>query len=486
MSSLRAFGRPLGAGLSGLLLLLLPAPSGAGSLELRPCHLDGLAEQVRCGVLEVAENAAEPAGRRIPIHFAVVPAATRDVEPDPLVILAGGPGQAATGMARALDLGFREVRRPRDVLLVDLRGTGKSGPLTCPASGDVLTAAARGGGLGMEADECLRAQSADVRFYANEPAVADLDAVREALGYPRLNLWGGSYGTRTALVYARRYPERVRSVILDGAVAFSLRFPLALPRYADAALAQLLADCAAEPACRSAYPRLESELRELLARLAQAPERVTVAHPRSGEPVEVEVTEALVAVIVRGALYTPQSARLLPHAIHQAARGRFEPLFALSVETAGWSVDTMALGVTLAVLCTEDVPRVTVEEAKAAVAGYILGGPEVEQWLESCRQWPHGPLPARVDELLPLDVPALVLSGGLDPVTPPEAGELMLRHFRNGWHLVAPEAGHNASFSPCVPERMAEFIERASGEGLDLRCAEALPRPPFFVPGGGR
>lgn len=494
MSFLRALGRPLGIGVFWLGCFAFPAAAATAPL-LQPCFLEGLAEEVRCGVLEVAEDASHPSGRRLPIHFAVVPTLTQNVLPDPLVILAGGPGQAATGLAKVLALGFREIRRQREILLVDLRGTGRSAPLICASVGDLL-AAGRGGGLGMEVAQCLAAQVADVRFYAHESAMEDLEAVRAALGYEQVNLWGGSYGTRAALVYARRHPERVRSVILDGAVPLSLRFPLELPRHADEALEALFVDCAAEPACLAAFPANRSEFLALVERLSVAPARVSLLHPRTGEPTEVEVSAGLLTAIVRGALYVPDFARLLPHALHQAALGRFEPLFALSVETSSWSVDTMALGVTLSVLCSEDVPRLTAHEASQTVAGHILGRSEVEQWIEACRIWPHGPLPDRVDELLPLDIPALVLSGGLDPVTPPAVGERMRAHFKTSWHLVAPKAGHNVSFSPCVPERMAEFIAAASGADLELDCAASLRRPPFFVPpsslasgqipGGGR
>lgn len=480
MRPLRAFGRPLGAGVSLLCLLALPA-GAERSIEFKPCHLDGLAEEVRCGVLEVPEDRAQPNGRRIPIHLAVVPALRRDVLPDPLFLLAGGPGQGARGLARAIAHGFEDVRRQREIVLVDLRGTGASSPLNCPSGGDALTAIARGGGLGFDAAACLRAQSADVRFYANEAAMADLDAVRAALGYERINLWGGSYGTRAALVYARLYPERVRSAVLDGAAPFDIRFPLTLPATADAALEKLFADCVAETACAKAHPNLRSELAALLERLRAVPAHVLVRHPRSGGLSTVTVDEATVAVIVRGALYVPEMARLLPHALERAAQGSFEPLLALSVETASWATETMALGTTLSVICTEDVPRVSAAEAARAVAGHTLGRTEVADWLAGCRAWRSGPLPARVGEVIPLAIPALVLSGGLDPVTPPALGELMRRHFARSWHLVVEKAGHNVSFTGCVPRLIAAFINAASGDHLAFDCARQIQRPPFFI-----
>ncbi len=484
-----AFRRVLlfaGLALASSIWAAASAAEPARSLQLSPCHLDGLDQEVRCGVLEVAEDrAAAGAGRRLSIHVAVMPARRRDAEADPLFLLAGGPGQGAQTFAPLLEPFFREVLRRRDIVLVDQRGTGDSSPLACASPADELAGLAGGAILETDVAACRAKLDADVRFYASEPAMRDLDQVRAALGYERINLWGGSYGTRAALVYARLFPSRVRTVVLDGAAPFELRFPLSMAADSQRALDRLLAACAAEAACRAAYPRLSPDLDELLAHLAKRPARVSVRHPRTGIAQTVEIGRDAFAAGLRGGLYSPGQQSLLPLVIERATQGDFEPWATMQLATAAWSRDTMALGVTLSVLCTEDLSRVREAEIESASARSFLGTLEMEGWRQWCGAWPAGELDPRLLEAPPVAVPALVLSGDLDPVTPPRWGEVMARHFTPHRHLVVPGAGHNVSFSGCLPELIAEFIARGSADGLDAACVEAVRRPPFVLDSAG-
>jgi pimeloyl-ACP methyl ester carboxylesterase len=457
----------------------------AQRLALSPCHLEGLPEEVRCGRLEVPEDRATPGGRTIPIHVAVLPARRRQAEPDPLFLLAGGPGQGARSYAALADRFFRQVRRRRDIVLVDLRGSGDSEPLDCPRPDDDLALFFQDPASAFDVSRCLAAQQADVRLYTGERQMADLDAVRAALGYERVNLWGGSYGTRSALHYARLFPERLRSVVLDGAAPYELKFPLSVAADAQRALDLLLADCAADPACHEAFPRLSQELADLLGRLAAGPVEASVLHPRTGERRDVTIRRDLFAEQLRVFLYTPLHASLVPLAVTEAARGDFGPFLAMALEGAAWSTDTMALGLTLSVLCSEDVPRIDPAEVEAATRGTFLGSANVEQWRQWCGAWRAGEPPARVDEVLPSAAPTLILSGLLDPATPPRWGEAMRRHFPASLHVVVPGAAHNVSFTGCVPDLIARFIERGGGDGLDASCVEATRRPPFVVAATG-
>ncbi|HSC28641.1 MAG TPA: alpha/beta fold hydrolase, partial [Vicinamibacterales bacterium] len=192
-----------------------PAP-----LPLVPCHLESLAEQVLCGVHDVYEDRDAASGRRIPIHVAVLPPLRRSAAPDPLVIMAGGPGQGARSYAGLAARYFRQVRRSRAIVLVDLRGTGASNPLECPGAQDEIVALGRGADLFLGSPrDCASGLDADVRHYTHAAALADLEDVRLRLGFDRVNLWGGSWGTRAALLYALTYPHAVRSLVLDGAVS---------------------------------------------------------------------------------------------------------------------------------------------------------------------------------------------------------------------------------------------------------------------------
>lgn len=451
---------------------------------LEPCHLDGLSEEVRCGVHDVFEDRAAAAGPRLRIHVAVLPALRRLVDPDPLFIMAGGPGQGASGMAGAAARYFQKVRRSRDIVLVDLRGTGRSAPLRCPDTGDSLTLTPAIAVA--QVRECRDALAADARLCTHAEALADLDEIRERLGYQAINLWGGSWGTRAALLYALRYPDATRSLVLDGAVPLDLGFPRTASASAAAALDHLITNCAADADCRRAFADPPALLRRLTDRFAPGPITVQLKHPRSGSPVTAAISLDTVTEIVRGALYVPRDAAAVLLAIAQAADGDLAPLAAQYLRTASWSVEDMALGATLAVLCSEDLPRTTGVDFSTDAKGSFFRTAYADGWRARCAEWPAGKPIDTVGVHLSR-APALILSGGHDPVTPPATGAAMARYFSTSWQVTVPGAAHNTSFSGCVPDLIADFIARGSGDGLDTACVDRITWPPFAVStAGGR
>ncbi len=455
------------------------SPDGhLGALALGPCHLEGLSEEVRCGSYRVFEDRTGRAGRTLDLQVAVLPARSRRPERDPLFVLAGGPGQGARGYAALAEHVFDGVRRNRDIVLVDLRGTGDSNPLDCPGWADPLDSLAEDAWVEI-ARRCLASLDADPRLYTSEPAMDDLDDIRAALGYERINLWGGSYGTRAALVYARRHAVRVRSVVLDGAAPFGLRTPLYNARGAQRALERLLEDCRAAPSCAARFPALEERLDGLLERLGRGPIQASIRHPVTGEPRQISISRAAFASGLRGFLYVPRHAALVPWIVERAAAGDFGPFTALALETLGWSTDTMSLGVTLSVVCSEDVSRLRESDVGPAVEGTFLGRSEIDQWRALCALWPAGPLPEGADRMVPLEIPALILSGDLDPVTPPVWGEAMAAEFPGSLHLIVPGVAHNTSAAGCMPELIASFIAAGHPNDLDIGCLAKLARPPF-------
>ena len=456
------------------------APSAA---RLRPCHIDGLAEEVRCGVVEVFEDREARRGRTLPIHVAVLPALRRRVEPDPLVLLAGGPGQGARSYAPAAARYFREVRRHRDIVLVDLRGTGASHPLTCAVPADELAFPAEAE-VAAQAGQCAAALDADPRHYTHRSALADLNDVRVALGYERINLWGGSWGTRAALLFALTYPEVTRSVVLDGAVPLTLEFPRTASTTAQAAFDRLVDLCRETPACRDRFPDPRAEVARLRARLSGGPVAVTLRHPRTHAETTLTLSWGMVAEILRGALYVPRDAAGLFQVIRQAAGGDFGALAAQHLRTASSMTDSMTLGATFAVLCSEDLPGVAGADFARDAAGSMFEDTYARIWRARCEAWPTGPgIEAPVTATSA--VPALVLSGSHDPVTPPATGERMATHFTRQRHVVVPGAAHNTSFSACVSGLIADFIEAGHGDGLDAACAERVAWPPFVIDTAG-
>jgi pimeloyl-ACP methyl ester carboxylesterase len=444
---------------------------------LTPCHLDRLAEEVLCGIHEVFEDREAESGRRIGIRVAVLPALRRESEPDPLFVLAGGPGQGARSYAAWVARAFRRIRRLRDVVLVDLRGTGDSGALRCdwPVDDPIRVSIER-----WMVRDCLRELDADPRFYSHREALADLDEIRELLGYGRVNLWGGSWGTRAALLYTAMHPGIVRTVVLDGAVPFELEFPLTTAVDSQRALALLIEACGEDPSCRQAFPSLGEDVQTLFAKLRRAPLAAFAPHPRTGRAERVTLTHRSLAELVRVALYSPPDTAMLPLILERASRGDVGPILAQAMRTASWSVDTMALGTTFSVLCTEDVPRIDEDSIDAEVKGTFLGRSHVDSWRGACAEWPKGRR-LEVDESSVLPTSALVLSGDLDPVTPPRWGEAMARRFRESAHVVVPGAAHNTSTTGCVPDLIAFVVERGTLTNLDASCVLSATRLPFVV-----
>jgi len=458
--------------------------AGRPTAGLAPCRIDGFAEEIKCAVITVPEDRSGASSRRLSIQVAVVPALARTAEPDPLVLLAGGPGQAASAFGPWLGSHFAPIRRHRDIVLVDQRGTGASHALRCAAAA-VGAAESLVQREARASQACLASLDADPRHYANGPAMEDLEDVRAALGYTQLNLWGGSYGTRAALEYMRRYPDRVRSAVLDGVAPASLRYPLYTARDGERALLRLVDDCAAAPDCFRAFPALRAHLAALLARLSASPAEVSPRDPLTGVAGRKRVTRDEFAVALRAFLYVTSLASAVPLVIERAYAGDFEPFFALGQAVAGWSMETMSLGMTRAVLCSEDVPAIRDEDIDLATRGTTIGRAEIELWKASCAAWPRAAMAPDAGAPLRFAGPVLLLSGSLDPVVPPSWAEQVRATMPRARHLVAGGVGHNVTPAGCAPELIASFIERADAQELDATCLDGIVRPPFVTSAAG-
>jgi pimeloyl-ACP methyl ester carboxylesterase len=482
---------------SSLLLLLLLACSATadsaavrrvGALALEPCTLAAPNSPgtvaAFCGGLVVAEDRARPAGRRIELAIALVPSRAKRPLPDPVFMLAGGPGQSALENFPTAVAAFRDVLRDRDVVLVDQRGTGGSHRLACPepeaapgAPAPDDPAAAR-----TFAEVCLAGLDADPRFYTTSDAVLDLEAVRAAIDASQVNLVGVSYGTRVALEYLRRHPERTRTVVLDGVVPPELALGAEHARNLDAALDAHFAICEADATCRERYGAPRARLAALLDELRRAPRTVRFRDPLSDAAREETLTRDAVASVARLYAYVPQLAAMLPRSLAEAAAGRPEVLMAQAAMIQDLVGEQITFGMQLSVICAEDADRLRVDPADADT---LLGTAFVSTLLAQCEVWPRGARPADFNDPVQSDRPVLLLSGQLDPVTPPRYGDVVVRHLPNGRHLVAPGQGHNVFGSGCAPRLMGRFIAAANARDLDGSCLQQLaPPPPFVGPHG--
>jgi pimeloyl-ACP methyl ester carboxylesterase len=453
--------------------------------RLHPCTTDEGPVDAYCGTLRVFENRTTREGRTIDLKIVLWPALRADAQPDPLFFLAGGPGQGAARMGRQVRELFRRTQTNRDIVLVDQRGTGDSHPLNCKAEGDSLKALNEPDQVGLDRlRECLKEYDADPRLYTTSNAMDDLDDVRAYLGYERINLYGGSYGTRAALVYLRQHENRVRAVVLDGVAPPDMQLPLFMARDGQRALDKLAADCAADARCSAQYPNLAERTRTLLTRLQREPAPVRLTHPRTGIAEDVTVDANFVANVVFSALYSPLTSSLVPELIKRAEANDFQGLLALGLVGENAS-ENMSAGMQLSVICAEDYPRITPQAMADASRDTVFGERLLLSRVKACEFWPRGMVPAGYYDPVVSAVPALVLSGDLDPVTPPTWGDAVAKHLSNARHFIVPGTGHIAVSSSCGARIVREFIEKGSSANLNSSCLKSMKRPPFFLSPAG-
>jgi pimeloyl-ACP methyl ester carboxylesterase len=446
-------------------------------LVLHGCRLQGLTHDALCGTLRRPLDPARPEGMQIDLQVAVLPAIARQKRPDPVFFFAGGPGQSAIALAGTVDRLLSRIGERRDIVLIDQRGTGHSAPLQCdaPSADEGLARALDRARLATAMQACRAALQTlpwgDLRFFTTTIAMADADAVRAALGAERIDLIGGSYGTRAALEYLRLYPQHVRRVVLDGVAPPDMVLPESFNVDGRAALEAVFRACTQEPACARAHPALEQTWQHLLAAM---PRTLDIAEPASGRPLRLTFTRAALEDLARPALYRPAMGAILPYAIDEAAAGRFGPLLALAASGGPASPIELSEGEHFAVVCAEDAPRLPSVPA--------TGGAGFDAVYRSvCADWPHADVPAAFYTIPHSAAPVLLLSGGADPVTPPRhAARVAQALGPRARHVVVPNSGHGVLALPCLGDAIFRFVnveEDGAALAVDAQCAARLPRP---------
>lgn len=465
-------------------------PRMLGRIAFQPCTLASSfgagSVEAQCGKLDVAEDPARPRGRRIALNIAWIPADQDGANaPDPVFMLAGGPGQSAIDTYPMAAAAFREVTKDRNVVLVDQRGTGQSNPLQCPLSGDedaladaddaTLQHAMR---AAAQACRDTLSKHADLRFYTTTDAVRDLDSVRQAIGADRINLVGISYGTRVAQQYAMRHPARTRSLVLDSVAPNTIHIGNDFARNLESALDLQFGRCGKTPDCARALGDPRARLDALMATLKREPPLVTYRDAATGRQQQARLLPAHVASLARMYAYAPTAASILPLLLNEAAQGRYDGLMALSKMLGGQMSEQMAYGMQLSVLCSEDADGIHDDPAMAAS---LLGNRVVGGLLAQCAVWPKGRPPADFHAPLAGAVPALLLSGELDPVTPPAYADSVLKALPRGRALVLRGQGHNVIGAGCMPKLFAQFLHTADAKALDAKCLDTLAYTPPFT-----
>ena len=468
-------------------VLLAQGPARDFPDWLRPCRPADLGVGAMCGRYFVWEDRAARTGRRIGLEVLVVPAASRRPLPDPVLYLAGGPGASSVRSAADIARRLSAVRAERDLVFIDVRGTGASHALDCgmPARDAPLQDYFDAFLPERFVRDCLARQDAEVGLYSNASAMADVDEVRDALGYERINLFGISAGTRAAQVYMRAYPQSVRAAALKGVVPMDMENPLPQARGLEAAIRGLVADCAAEPACSEAFPELSEDWERSKLAFRTGTVEAEVTDRSTGRIERVRIERGVYADGIRQMLYDLGRARDVPDIIHAARGGDFRPFAQRELARKRTSLRTLAFGAFLSSTCAEDLRFVTEDDMRRAADGTFLGDYRARRQLAACRIWGFGEnVGPAFQEPVRVDVPTLLISGERDPATGPEGAERVARALPNARHVIIRGQSHGSADAACENHLITAFIRAGSTEQLDTSCVADIRRPPIRREGG--
>ncbi len=466
-----------------VLFALLLTTFATGQIEhalpsaLQSCSVPGVKRSTRCGRTKVLENPVLPGSRKLEIHFAVIPAAKGHARPDPIVPLLGGPGESAIDAAEWSVHRLEPMLNDRDLLLVDQRGTGQSGALRCHFfSPDDPAESLQNVFPPARVESCAKdlAKHADLTQYSYQRFADDLEKVRRTLGYGKLNLFAGSYGTRAAQVFVRAYPSSVRTIYLGSVVPIDIAIPLPDAKAAQSTMQRTFAACESDASCRSAFPHIRDEFSLIMERLASG--RVFVQVP--GHAGTVALSQGRVAEWFRSLLYRPSSAARLPWLIDQANKGDWGPIVNGILEDARDGDNDLSLGLLLSITCSDDVPFVREEEVGAATRNTFLGDWRLRQQQAACKVWPHSVAPASDRQPIHTQIPTMFVSGDSDGGTPLWFTEQAAPGFQNRIEVIMNNRGHT-EWAPCIVTLYERFLNQGSISGLDASACSHFSRPPF-------
>ena len=389
---------------------------------------------------------------------------------DALFAVAGGPGDASTTFFAWLPGLYTDVHAVRDIVLVDQRGTGASNPLALPEMPGTsnLSTSAADARLRAWIRDSLAGIDADPRFYTTTVAADDLDDVRAALGYDRIDLYGTSYGGTLAQYYIRQHPDHVRVAILDGATPLDVPVLERIAVNSQHALDLLLGRCWQDARCHAAFPDIVAEWSTLQAGLAKGI-TTNVVNPETGVPAIADLE--LVGPSLHAALLTESTAAALPLAIHLAHEGRWDKLGELIPSVSPHLGPTQLMADEI--LCSEAWARV--DPAKVAAVGSASYATPAQladaEWLATrCRYLPAGVLPANDGAPVVTDIPMLWLTADGDPQDPPDNLTSIGTQQPNSLVVVMPAQEHVVGHLGCGPTVIAAFLERGSVAGLETSC----------------
>jgi pimeloyl-ACP methyl ester carboxylesterase len=460
------------------------ASAATSRVTLTPCHVEDVKEELRCGVYNVFENRRSRTGRKLPLKIVLIPARQPHPDQGPVFYMAGGPGETATELT-GLVMSWGDADE-HDVVILDERGTGDGHRLDCksPDSDDNLEAYLNGPFDPAAARACRDdlQKKYDLSQYTTPNFADDIDEVRVAMGYEKINIHAGSFGTYAAQIYMRRHGENVRSAYLTSLVTLSDRVPLYHARSAQSGLDQLFKDCDEDAACHAAYPRLRQDFATLLNKVREQPVATFVRHPVTGARTQIHLTERAFADAVRVMMY--RTPREVPFLVEQALAQDFSPFAEAALRANRGVYSGGSMGLHYCITCNEFVRRIKPEEIEPATQGSFLGSWRVRDQMAACKDWPKTELPADYFQPFRLETPAVLVSGGNDSASPPNWGEEVKSFMPNAIHLVVRGGAHTPE-NGCTQSIRHELFRTGTTQGLNVDCITKVQPPPFKLPATG-
>lgn len=445
----------------------------------------GLSRKVACLSFSVPLHTGST--QSIGLSVLKLPAKSKKVTEDPVLMLAGGPGQAASEAYLFADRQFDKLNWNRDIYLIDQRGTGRSERFQCEALLSTMFVQA----FDVEhirplSEQCLKSYPYDARYFTTSAAIRDFEFVRQELNITRWNLIGVSYGTRVAQHYLRMYPGSVRSVVIDSVLHPEHNLGLEVALQSQYALTTLIERCENSQPCSQSFPEFKTAVNRLLNQLRDAPIDIEFEDLRTGRMRNMSFSFGHLASVVRMSLYSDESIALLPLLINEAyANNNFAPLARKANNVAEAMNGMLALGMHNSVMCTEDVAFFAKHEKEPqqdnAIAETYMGSELIDFMQAVCSVWPMGVIDEGFKTSVESDTPVLLLSGEYDPITPAAYADRAMVSLTRARHFVLPGQGHNVSAIGCAPTLVAKFINELDLENLNADCLQRLNTAPFFI-----
>lgn len=449
----------------------------ASNYSEKDCYVSGLRSKLRC--YSLTRPLSDGSSETVTLKGVIVPADAVVPEHDPLIILAGGPGQAASDMVGMITNIFREINNSRDIIFFDIRGAGWSDPLVCESEKKDIPPLTHYPmeRILEEIRQCSSGHEDKLRANTTKTAVADLEALRVAMGIEQFNIFGGSYGTRFGLYYLHSHPDRVRSAILDGLVPFSPSFITLSAGHALDVLNKVVADCKLDQDCSKAFPDFDPL--SLLDQIKDGQE-ISYIDPVTGKMRHTRTTRTVVAQTLFMALYSPDTRVFIPYALTEAVNNNnWAPLSVLGVDVGKYlEMELIYLGALFSINCAEEKQNMNLSNANPDP---FMNNQSMVLLSEVCKFWPHTPEQLPEPAVGSIDVPTYLISGGYDPVTPPQMAEYASKYFSNYKHFIMENGGHINSTNQCVATFLTAFVKDPDDEEIKPDCKGDGHVPAFVI-----